>query len=231
MREREIKKNLKSLLREDDLDHIIRETESYPLKKTISILMGELYSTDEKKKWHAVTLMGELMDRLAGKEMESARIMMRRILWNLNEESGGIGWGMAEAMGEIMAVNPGLAEEYSNMLVSYMREENYLEHPVQQQGLMWAIGRLALVKPGLLFRYDADGYLSVYLESPDRIVAGLACRNFGILGVREAVPHIKQLLDLDTRVRLYEGRRLFSTTVGQLAGEALDRLQKIPLNG
>lgn len=226
MKEREIKKKLKSLLREDDLDYIIRETSSWPLLKTISTLMGELYSVEEKKKWHAVTLMGELMDRLARQEMESARIMMRRILWNLNEESGGIGWGMAEAMGEILALNPDLAGEYSNLLVSYMREENYLEHPIQQQGLMWAIGRLAQVRPELLLRYNAEGYMSAYLESPDPRVAGLACRNFGILGIKEAIPSIEKLTELDTPVRLYQDRRILTTSVGTLAQEALERLQR-----
>lgn len=210
---------------EDDPDYVIRMTADYPLKKTISTLMGILYSTNEKKKWHAVTLMGQLMDRLARQEIESARIMLRRILWNLNEESGGIGWGMVEAMGEILAVNPQLAGEYGNMLVSYMREENFLEHPVQQQGLMWAIGRLGMVRPEILLKYNADGYMSVYLESTDRKVAGLTCRNFGILDIKEAAPHMKEFTDLDIPIRLYENRRLFTTTVGQLAREALDRLQ------
>ncbi len=226
MQERQIKKNLKSLLADDDLDHTLRATADYPLKKTISTLMAELYNTDEKKKWHAVSLMGELMHRLAREDMESARVMMRRILWNLNEESGGIGWGMVEAMGEILAINQDLAREYSNLLVSYMREENFLEHPVQQQGLMWALGRLGSIRPELLLKYDADGYLTTYLESPDLRVAGLACRNFGILGISEAAPHLEQFIDLEAQITLYENRSLFTTTVGQLARQALNRLQQ-----
>eukprot|EP00362_Geleiidae_sp_MMETSP1317_P000447 CAMPEP_0201284794 /NCGR_PEP_ID=MMETSP1317-20130820/84991_1 /ASSEMBLY_ACC=CAM_ASM_000770 /TAXON_ID=187299 /ORGANISM="Undescribed Undescribed, Strain Undescribed" /LENGTH=71 /DNA_ID=CAMNT_0047606373 /DNA_START=1077 /DNA_END=1289 /DNA_ORIENTATION=- len=68
--------------------------------------------------------------------MEEARIVMRRMLWSMNDESGGIGWGVPEAMAEVMTCNKGLAEEYIHMLISYMREDgeelfqdgNFLEH-------------------------------------------------------------------------------------------------------
>jgi hypothetical protein len=46
--------------------------------------------------------MGEVMAHLADKDMESARVIMRRLMWSLNDESGGIGWGAPEAMGEIV---------------------------------------------------------------------------------------------------------------------------------
>ena len=61
--------------------------------------------------------MGALVFSLAEQDMESARVVMRRLMWNLNDESGGIGWGSPEAMGEIMARHSGLAEEYSKISV------------------------------------------------------------------------------------------------------------------
>jgi len=53
--------------------------------------------------------MGRVVSSLAEKDMESARVVMRRLMWNLNEESGGIGWGCPEAMGETMARSAPLA--------------------------------------------------------------------------------------------------------------------------
>lgn len=226
MKERQIKKKLTILLQEDDLDLILNEIRAFPSKNVISPLMSFLYQADEKVKWYSVTVMGQVMRDLAAANKEEARLVMRRILWNLNEESGGIGWGMPEALGEIMAETDWLAEEYSNMLVSYMREENYLELPALQRGLMWGIGRLAMERPDLLLRYNADGYMEHYLESLDQEILGLVSRNYGMLGIQDAVPHIQAFLKNTHPVRLYQERRILSISVGELAQEALDRLVK-----
>ena len=98
---------------------------------------------------------GWLVPAIAEKELEAARIVMRRFLWSLNDESGGIGWGAPEAMAEIMCHSPVLRHEYLHMLISYMREDgenlfedgNYLELPMLQRGLLWGIGRLCQEHP------------------------------------------------------------------------------------
>ncbi|MBC8317458.1 MAG: HEAT repeat domain-containing protein [Desulfobulbaceae bacterium] len=226
MKERQIKKKLQQLLGNNDLDSVLAEMQTFPAKSLIAPLMSCLYQTDEKIKWHTVTLMGLTMKDLACADREAARIVMRRFLWNLNEESGGIGWGMPEALGEIMAETPWLAEEYGHMLVSYMREENYLELSALQRGLMWGLGRLAMVNPDLLLKNNADGYMELYLESVDKEVLGLASRNFGILGIQEAAPYIGTFVDIDHPVRLYQDRCIIPTTVGALAREALSRLEQ-----
>ena len=60
--------------------------------------------------------MGASLARLADADMEAARIVMRRLLWSLNDESGGIGWGAPESMAEAMCRHQGLALEYAHML-------------------------------------------------------------------------------------------------------------------
>jgi len=224
LKERAIKKKLMPLLREDDIEHILAEVALFPPHLVISSLMSGLYQADERVKWNTVTIIGQVMDAIVRTDMEAARVIMRRILWNLNEESGGIGWGMPEALGEIMAVNRKLAQEYAHMLVSYMREENFLELPALQQGLLWGIGRLAMVRPDLILKYDGDGYMALFLESPDEVVLGLASRNFGILRIKEAAYHIRGFVDIRQPVRLYENRRFLETTVGALARQALARI-------
>jgi hypothetical protein len=225
LKERAIKKKLMPLLREDDLEHILAEVALLPPHLVISSLMSGLYQVDERVKWHTVTAFGQVMDAISRSDMEAARVVMRRILWNLNEESGGIGWGMPEALGEIMAVNRQLAAEYAHMLVSYMREENFLELPALQHGLLWGIGRLAMVRPELILKNDGDGYMALFLESPDEVVLGLASRNFGILRIKEAAFHIQGFVDIGQPVRLYEDRRIIATTVGALARQALARIE------
>lgn len=225
MKERHVKKILNDLLAGDDFALLAQETDQIPASVLVTPLISFLYRVEHRLKWHAVSLLGRTMSRLVQEDMEDARLIMRRILWNLNEESGGIGWGMTEALGEIMAVNPALADEYGHMLVSYMREENYLELPALQRGLMWGLGRLAMARPEILLKYDADGYMSIYLEAEDKEVLALAARNFGFLGVRDAIPLIRDLAGEQFTFTLYDGGEFNTVSVGQLAEEALCSLQ------
>jgi hypothetical protein len=152
---------------------------------------------------------------------------MRRFMWSLNDESGGIGWGAPEAMGEIMAVNDRLAEEYGHMLVAYMREDGfYLELPQLQQGLMWGLSRFAMVKPDLLKAKNAPSYLLPYLDSPDSIVRGLAAWALGLLHARKAVASLGKLVNDPAQVKIYLNRTFVPETVGGLAHKALANIVK-----
>ena len=76
---------------------------------------------------------------------------MRRLMLSLTEESGGIGWGAPEAMGEIMAGNYQLAEEYHQILISYTPGGgNELEFEDLQKDVIAGLRRLALKYPHLV---------------------------------------------------------------------------------
>jgi hypothetical protein len=141
-------------------------------------------------------------------------------MWLLNDESGGIGWGAPEAMGEIIACHDGLAKEYASVLVSYVREDgNFLEYEPLQRGAVWGIGRVAQVKPHMI--QDAVPHLLLFLESPDGIVRGLAAWTVGLIGAAAARSMLQALLEDVTEVPLYLNRNLVRRTVGGLAKEAL----------
>ena len=161
------------MLKSPDLDQAIRELRRFPPQKVINPLFSFLQDTDQDLKWAAVRAMGAIVAGMADVDMESARVIVRRLMWNLNDESGGIGWGSPEAMGEILANHEGLAEEYAHVLLSYAREDgNYLELAVLQRGLLWGIKRLSEVRPHLV--QDAAPHLSPYMQSGDAEVRDLA---------------------------------------------------------
>lgn len=170
---RALKKKVHGLLKSVDLDEAIQELRKLPPQKVINPLFSFLQDTDQDIKFAAVRAMGAIVSGMADVNMESARVIIRRLMWNLNDESGGIGWGSPEAMGEILATHGGLAEEYAPILLSYAREDgNYLELPVLQRGLLRGIKRLLEVRPHLV--QDAAPYLSAYKESADAEVRDLA---------------------------------------------------------
>jgi hypothetical protein len=113
------------------------------------------------------------------------------------------------------------------MLVSYMREDgNFLENPLLQRGLLWGLGRLAEVRPALVRKYDAEAYLVPFLNSSDRMVQGLAAWCAGILEVEEARPALESLVDEEAETLLYRNHDLRRFPTGQLAKEALERLDE-----
>ena len=113
-------------LREKGVEEVVRRVSDLSDKKAVNALIPFLYSPDEAVKSKAVSAFGVMMERLAGEDMEAARVIMRRLMWSLNDESGGIGWGAPEAMGEAMARHEGLAREYAPILISYIRHDgNY----------------------------------------------------------------------------------------------------------
>lgn len=220
------KKGLISYLKTESLDRVLAEVRRFPPSKAVRPLLAGLFHTDDPIKWHAVSALGAVVATLAERDMEAARIIMRRLMWSLNDESGSIGWGAPEAMAEIMAAHDRLAKEYAHILVAYLRQDAcYLELPALQRGLMWGVGRLAGVRPDLLRKLGASAHLLPYLDSEDPEVRGLAARALGILRTEEAKERIADLKNDTSGVLLYNNGELETTTVGELAADALGLLK------
>ena len=193
-----------------------------PARRVVNPLFSFFYNTDELVKWRAVTAMGVVVARLAHEDLESARIVMRRLMWNLNDESGGIGWGSPEAMGEIMARHDGLAGEYACILVSYINEAgNFLEHEMLQRGVLWGLGRLAYARHDLV--RDAAAYLCPFMRSKDAVHRGTAAWVAWAIPSEMTKSLLKHLVTDDARINIFINMNLEQRTVGQLAVEALSR--------
>jgi len=219
-RGRSLKKKLFDLLNRGVLDEALVEIGRLPPRQIINPLFSFIQSGNEKVKWGAVKVAGLVVSQLAESDLEAARVIMRRLMWNLNDESGGIGWGSPEVMGEILAAHNGLAQEYAHLLLSYAREEgNYLELEALQRGLLWGIGRLAEKRPDLV--RGASASLLPHLESQDEVIRGLAARIMGLLQVKEALPRLRNLTQDDFSFVIMIGGNLTTVRVRDLAEEAL----------
>lgn len=220
---RAIKKKVIELLKRPDLLPALEELSSIPFRRVVNPLFSFLYNKEPLIKWNAVTAMGFIVSKLAHEDMEAARVVMRRLMWNLNDESGGIGWGSPEAMGEILSVHKGLADEYSTILLSYARKDgNFQENEIIQRGVLWGIGRLAQTNPELL--KGAVPHIILFLQSPDPAVRGLAVWALGLLGADEASMLIETLSDDENPVQIYLDHDIIECRVKDLAVEALKRL-------
>ncbi len=181
---RDLKKKVSELLREKDFSSSLDQLASFPGKLVINPLLSFLLDHDELVKWRAITAIGVVVSELAKHDIEAARVIMRRLMWSLNDESGGIGWGAPEAMGEIMAQCHRLALEYNSILISYLDEEgNFLEYEPLQKGLIWGIARVSAKYPELF--QSASRHLPKYLISEDPSIRGLSALALAALGTAD----------------------------------------------
>ena len=220
---RQLKKKIQKLLLQKNLEGGLSEIGRMPARKAINPLFSFLCSLDELLKWRAVTAMGEIVDRLADADMESARVIMRRYMWQLNDESGGIGWGCPEAMGEIMARNENLAQEFWCILISYIQPDgNFIEHEVLQRGALWGAGRLAHARPQLL-KTSVD-YLHPYMQADDPHLRGLAAWAAGALLNKKTAVMLNPLKKDRARLSIFLEGHLIECSVAELAEKSLQIL-------
>ena len=145
------KEKIKKLLEEDDFDENLQDIHKFPPLKVVNVLLSLLVTTNEELKNRVVLAFGEVVSRLAETDIESARIVMRRLMLSLNDESGGIGWNSPEAMGEIMARSNKLADEYHKILISYtFGGGNELDFEGLQKSVIEGLKRLSQVHPELV---------------------------------------------------------------------------------
>ena len=217
---RRLKKAIFVMLREENFDQALATIRSLPGRRVINPLFSFLCSMDPQIKWRAIKAIGEVVKNVAEEDMESARVIMRRMIWNLNDESGGIGWGMPEAMGEAMARHEGLAREYGMILQSYIREDgNFLEHEPLQRGVLWGLGRLAQERPELL--KNTTPHLRPFLSSENAVLRGLAAWTLGLLSAGQNAPGLEALKSDDTEVALNLNGTERTYLVSELAQQAM----------
>ncbi|MEA1991364.1 MAG: HEAT repeat domain-containing protein [Thermodesulfobacteriota bacterium] len=178
-----LRRRVHKLLGSGDWEQVLMELRKISPRKAINPLISVFYDSDLELRQKAINAFGQVVADLANEDMEAARVVMRRLMWTLNDESGGIGWGAPEAMAEAMACHPRLAEEYVHILFSYIREDgNFLEYEPLRRGALWGIGRLAQIYPKMLIELEAAKYIRPYLEDDDvssRELSALALRMLG----------------------------------------------------
>jgi len=220
---RKLKSIVLDLLHREDFQSALEEILTLPPRRSVNPLFSFLYHGDPQIRWRAVTALGAVTAALAGREMESARVVFRRLMWSLNEESGGIGWGSPEAMGEIMARHWKMRKEYLSILLSFLDPEgNFLEHEGLQQGVLWAAGRVAQVDSDPVM--ETAPLIRPFLHAQNASLRATAAWACGTVEDRGAAESLRSIADDPARVQLWIDQTLTSTTVGKTARRALEKM-------
>lgn len=178
------KKEVWNILEKEDISGVLSSLKKFPYTKVVSPLIGAFLHPKEEVRWKAIVGFGYIVSQIAEKDMERARVIIRRLIWMLNEESGGMAWGVPEGFAEALYNHSGLKNEYLSIFVSYIwntedtqkyKADNYLEFPPAQRGVIWGLGRLAQKYRNELL--EREVHLHVYkhlIESEDLAVKFLS---------------------------------------------------------
>lgn len=232
---RDLKRRIRAGLSGPDWRRELSELDRAPATRLPGPLFSLLLDPDPLVRWRSVEAFGRAVARMADDPaqggLEKARVILRQCLWRLNEESGGLGWGAPEALGETLARHARLAGEFHRVLASYVREEtvgegNYLEHVPLRGSVFWALGRLAEARPGLL-RAETPALLAGLAEE-DAANRGLCAYALGLVCAGGHFPQVRQALerlaDDPAPFERFNGEELENLTVGQAARQALERI-------
>jgi hypothetical protein len=197
-------------------------------QKFISPLLTTLYSQDLEIRWRGISSLGLGVSAIAKVNIEHSRVIMRRLIWNLNDESGGIGWGSPEAQAEIMSNHKQLANEFYKILISYIISrdgpDNYLEYEPLREGAYWGIARLSQVRPDLIQPYQTLLIEALSQESSPQIHAYI-CLAFNNLSMslKECTNSLQKIASNKKKITVYWNKSIHTMQLDILARNILQQ--------
>ena len=227
-RSRRIKKQVGSILKIEDRKAALGSLAGIEPTSLTGPLFSYFYSLDDTTRFRSVVAMADLTARIADQSLEQARIILRRMMWNLNDESGGIGWGSCEAMGEILRDSDILARDFGSILLSYIDPcGNFLEHEMLQRGVLWGVGTILETQD--IGVESAMTNLAPFLGSSDPIKRGYAVRAMSFC--RNRSDRLKpyrfpdQIQHDQTMIPLFDGWFMVKVSIAALALPDHDRTE------
>ncbi len=148
MKQLEIKRTIQQALEQNDLDAVVSLVQQH--RRALSQLVRIAYDKDTLAGWRAIKAIGRVAKALVKTNDEFLRVTMRKLLWSLSDESGGIGWAAPEILGEIVSADPGKFSDF----IPLIAEVYEIEEKVFRPGVIYALMRIAETDPELVLNYQ-----------------------------------------------------------------------------
>jgi hypothetical protein len=158
------KERVRQLLRSRDLAGLV--SWAGESRDPLGTLFSLTYDRDELMRWRAIEALGIAAAQIGASEIDKVRDFIRRLLWQMNDESGGVAWHAPEVLGELLFRIPVLIEEYGKLLPQYLRQSPF------EAGAHFAMARLAPHDRGLIA--GCAGMLRESLDSEEPAIRAYA---------------------------------------------------------
>jgi len=189
-------------------------------RKLFSVLVRLTYDKETLTGWRAISAIGHVATLYMKNNYEFLRETIRKLLWSLSDESGGIGWSAPEMLGEIVSADPKKMAD----VVPLIAEIYTVEEKVFRPGVLYALKRIAQVQPEAVLPFqelvisglsENDPLARIYsLELSMLLKEGVYpdCRE-GLLA------HIKNLVPDRAEAWIYKDGGFLEVEVGALANK------------
>ena len=219
-----LKQSIQHALESNDLDAIVALAKQN--KRVLTLLVRSAYDKETLAGWRAIKAAGLAARELIKTDYEFLREAVRKLLWSLSDESGGIGWSAPEILGEIVAVDPQRVSDIIPLIAGVYD----IEEDVFRPGVVYALGRIAGVSPELVMPHR--GIIFSALSGPDplsRVYAIRAVKSIWKIETEKNRSIIKGLikgLTSDRReVYIYHNDGFFRIEVGEESEIASSELE------
>lgn len=180
-------------------------------RRKLRSLVSLLYDIDVRKRFFAARALGEI----ARTNPEVINHIWRRISSAFDDTMSC--WGVAEGLGEIARNQPHFRDRTVSLLRMLIKDE------VSCQGCIWAVGRIGQVDRDVISGFIPD--LISLLDSPEICMAGQTIWTLGELKIRDAAEKIRGFLNDSRTTWIFENESANVRTLGDIADEALVKLQ------
>ncbi|NJD57057.1 MAG: hypothetical protein FIA94_11730 [Nitrospirae bacterium] len=180
-------------------------------RKRLRQIIGGLYGVDMQKRFESAHALG----LIAKDDPDTIEKTWNRLFYALDDTMSC--WGVAEGLGEIARNLPGLRSRILTLLRKFQADESSC------QGFIWAVCRIGQVDRKLVNDFIPD--LARAMDSGASCMIGQSLWAIGELRVVERLPPVSRFLNDARETWIYENDAVRRRTLGDLAAEALQKLE------
>jgi hypothetical protein len=187
-------------------------------KRVWRFLQSSLYQTDETLRWHTIEAIAVLLrSRWDDGQREKVLDYLRRLVWSISDESGGIGWSAPQTIAETIIAIPQLSDPFANIMI-----DRSFNEPALLKGGLWGIGRLGRSISQSIKVFQDLILASFDVDDPETL--GLAAWAMGEIRLKPALPYLQTLKYRTEPVRIYISPFFHEKQLGSWARAAIAKI-------
>ncbi len=208
---REIKKKVRQLIERDKFETLKGMLDES--QRVLSALFSMTYDKESPLAWKAIKAYGRLLVALAERSPSEAGEHVRRLLWSITEESGGLGWAAIEIIAEIVCNAHGKMDNLIPLIPQFADESPFVP------SVLYALRRLTECLGRLPWEEDEVREIIQKAESMDNPTVNgyLIVAYAKIKGFMDLRPLKEGVLGDERPCVVFDGETLLRTTPKTLA--------------
>jgi hypothetical protein len=224
-----MKQFIQQALERNDLNAVVSLAQRN--RRVLSSLVRMAYDKETLVGWRAIKAIGLVAKEFVKTDDEFLRITIRKLLWSLSDESGGIGWSAPEILGEIVSAAP---EKFSD-IIPLIAEVFNVEERVFRPGIVYALGRIAETAPERVAGFqkiiitslaDKESLLKIHaLRLVDYLWNTASANNLWSVEYCKKISDVMNYLVNDIGVAwIYENNAFVDVEVGEYAKKVAEKM-------